>query len=102
VGYISDYDLMRIDLDGILQKYGRPRQINNIGDYHDETRWQFVKLKRHVAKYKSWTDSPVGGGKELTDTFGTVDREIFENNLKKGSYDNDFHQSGEERKEKSR
>lgn len=101
-GIYLGHDLMRIDLDGILQKYGRPRQINNIGDYHDETRWQFVKLKSMSQNTSLGQIVRWAAEKELTDTFGTVDREIFENNLKKGSYDNDFHQSGEERKEKSR
>lgn len=95
-------DLMRIDLDGVIQEYGRPRQINSIEDYRNEMRWRFVKLKNlsqntEIGQMVRWAAE-----KELTETFKTTDQDVFERNLDKGSYDNGFRALEKEKKEKSR
>lgn len=95
-------DLMKIDLDGIMQEYGKPKQINSIGDYRDETRWQFIKLKslsqnKGFAQIVRWAAE-----KELMEAFGTTDRDIFEEKLDKGSYDNAFNKLEKNKKEKLR
>ncbi len=101
-GVYLGHNLTKIDLDGIIQEYGRPRKINSIGDYRNEERWKFVKLKSMSNNTNLGQTVRWAAEKELMDTFGTVDREIFEKNLDKGSYDNGFHQPGKEKKEKSR
>lgn len=101
-GIYLGHDIMKIDLDSIIQEYGRPRQINSIEDYYDEIRQQFVKLKSlsqntRLAQVVRWAAE-----KEMMETFETTDRDVFRKNLDKGGYDDGFHKLVEEKKEKMR
>lgn len=97
-GIYLGYDLMKIDFDGIVQKYGRPKQVHNTGDYRSELRWRFVRLKSlsqntEIGQMVRWAAE-----KELLETYGTTEREKFEKNLEKGNYDKGFH--GQEKSNK--
>lgn len=101
-GIYLGHDLMKIDLDGIMQEYGSQKQISSIGDFRDETRWQFVKLKslsknKGFAQVVRWAAE-----KELLEAFGTTKRDIFEEKLDAGSYDETFYKLEENKKEKLR
>jgi hypothetical protein len=91
---------MKIDFDGIIREYGRG-QMNSIEDYRDEVRWQFVKLKSLSQNTKIGQTVRWAAEKEMSEIFGTMDRENFEKNLEKGNYDNGFHEQTIS-KEKSR
>lgn len=95
-------DIMKIDLDGIMQEYGSLKPANTIMDYREEAVWQFRKLKslsqnERLAPVVRWAAE-----ENLGDTFGTTDRERFEHNLEKGDYDAGFQKTQKETIKKSR
>lgn len=95
-------DIMKIDLDGILQEYGSLKPADTIMDYREEAVWQFRKLKslsqnERLAPVVRWAAE-----ENLGDTFGTTDRERFEHNLEKGDYDAGFQKTQKETIKKSR
>lgn len=101
-GTYIGHNLMKINLQGIMQEYGTDYEIVTVDECRDEARRQFY-LYQCLSKDERLTYAVQWGAEEsLRDEFGTTDRMEFETWLQEGRYDFRIKTKEEKRQEEKK
>lgn len=86
-GLYLGHDLTSINLPGIIQEYGNPRELRTTENYRNEARRQF-NVYQWLAKEEGLAHAIQWAAEEsMRNEFGTTSHSEFEERLQQGSYD---------------